>query len=185
MLYVTARTLGEGRRAGIVSAFGIAAGTLVHTGVVTFGLAQVVRQAPLLYDAIRFAGAAYLVFLGVSNLLTRAHGIDLPETGAASGWQTFTQGVVTNVLNPKVALFFLAFLPQFVRPDQGRVAWQLLTLGIVFNVSGTTVNCLVALGVNRVRGWLTGSARARLLLRRVPGVVFLGLGARLALDRAR
>src|SRR5437773_1261101 len=99
MLYVTARTLGEGRRAGIVSAFGIAAGTLVHTALVTFGLAQVVRQAPFLYDVIRYAGAAYLVFLGISNLVSRASGLDLPETDAASPGRIFVQGVVTNVLN--------------------------------------------------------------------------------------
>ncbi len=185
MLYVTARTLGEGRRAGIVSAFGIAGGTLVHTAVVTLGLAAIVRQAPLLYDVIRYAGAAYLVFLGLSNLLSRAHGLDLPETDASSPGRVFIQGVITNVLNPKVALFFVAFLPQFVRPGQGAIAWQLLTLAIVFNVSGTTVNCLVALGVNRVRGWLTRSTRAQILLRRVPAVVFIGLGARLALDRGR
>ena len=185
MLYVAARSIGEGRRAGIVSALGIAAGCLVHACLVAFGLSQVLRQAPLAYDAIRYAGAAYLLYLGVTSLVSRRQGLELPGAERASLRRVFWQGVVTNVLNPKVALFFLAFLPQFVDADAGHVTLQFLTLGLVFNVSGTIVNALVALGVSHVREWLTGSSRAQLVLHRVPGVVFIGLGARLALDRAR
>ena len=185
MLYVTARSLGEGRRAGILSSLGIAGGCLVHMFAVALGVSEAVRQAPLLYDTIRYAGAAYLVYLGVRALLAPLTALDLPQTNAASPRRIFMQGAVTNVLNPKVALFFLAFLPQFVDARRGRVALQLLSLGVIFNVSGTIVNVAVALGVSRVRRWLLTSRRSSAALQRIPGVVFLGLGARLALGDRR
>jgi len=189
MLYVTARSLGEGRRAGIVSSLGIAAGCLVHMLAVAFGVSQAMRQAPLLYDAIRYAGAAYLVYLGMRSLIAPVdadalQGSSLPGASSSS-WRIFGQGAVTNILNPKVALFFLAFLPQFVDSARGSVMLQLLLLGLAFNTSGTLVNIAVALGVSRVRGWLTTSRRPLALLQRVPGVVFIGLGLRLAFDEPR
>ena len=183
MLYVIARSLGEGRRAGLVSALGISAGCLVHACLVTFGLSQVLRQAPLAYDVVRYAGAAYLVYLGVTSLVRRTRALELPAAKRASLRRIFWQGVVTNVLNPKVALFFLAFLPQFVHADAGHVMLQLLALSLWFNISGTAVNALVALGVSHVRRWLTTSRRAQVAVQRVPGVVFIGLGARLAIAR--
>jgi threonine/homoserine/homoserine lactone efflux protein len=152
---------------------------------VALGVSEAVRQAPLLYDTIRYAGAAYLVYLGVRALLAPLTALDLPQTIAASPRRIFMQGAVTNVLNPKVALFFLAFLPQFVDARRGRVALQLLSLGVIFNVSGTIVNVAVALGVSRVRRWLLSSRRSSAALQRIPGVVFLGLGARLALGDRR
>jgi threonine/homoserine/homoserine lactone efflux protein len=181
MLYVTARSLGEGRGAGIISSLGIATGCCVHMLAVAFGVSQALQQAPLLYDAIRYAGAAYLIYLGVRSLISPVTPLDVPQTKPATASRIFVQGVVTNVLNPKVALFFLAFLPQFIDPARGSVIAQLLVLGFLFNTSGTLVNVAVAIAVSHVRRWLTTSRRSQVALQRIPGLVFLGLGARLAL----
>jgi len=184
MLYVAARGAAEGRGAGVASALGIAAGTLVHIALVALGLATVLAAVPIAYTAVRLAGAAYLIYLGM-RALVRPTGLADPALAPASRWLVFRQGVVTNVLNPKVALFFLAFLPQFVDPTRGSVAAQVLALGLLFNASGTLVNLGVALGASRVATRLRASGRAGLLLERATGVLFVALGVRLVLAAPR
>ena len=183
MLYVIARSTAEGTRAGVVSAFGIAAGTLVHLAAVALGLAALLEAVPLAYEVVRYAGAAFLLYLGVRALLSREAPTAGPVVARDSLGRIFRQGVVTNVLNPKVALFFAAFLPQFASPEHGSVLLQLVVLGLMFDLSGTTVNLLVAWGAgsagDRVRTRL-GPATA---WRRFTGLVFIGLGLRLALQR--
>jgi len=180
MLYVIARSVGQGRSAGIASAFGIAGGCLVHTLAVAFGLASLMMAVPVAYGLVKYAGAAYLVFLGIRALMgPQPMTADAPlreDTLTA----IFFQGVVTNVLNPKVALFFVAFLPQFVDAHLGHVALQIVFLGVLFNTSGTIVNVAVALaashGGKRMRTRLGNSP----IFRWVTGGVFIGLGVRLA-----
>jgi threonine/homoserine/homoserine lactone efflux protein len=180
MLYVAARSTAEGRRAGIVSALGIGAGTLVHITALALGLSAVLAAVPVVYDVVRFAGAAYLVWLGVRALLRpSAAPAETAITPAPLG-AVFRQGVITNVLNPKVALFFLAFLPQFVDPARGSAAAQIVALGLLFDTSGTIVNALVAIAASRAGGVLR-RGRAGHVLQRVTGGVFVLLGARLAL----
>jgi threonine/homoserine/homoserine lactone efflux protein len=185
MLYVAARSTSEGRRAGIVSALGIGAGTFVHIAALALGLSALLAAVPPLYDAVRLAGAAYLAWLGIRALLRPAptDAEDEPPPPASLG-AIFRQGVVTNVLNPKVALFFLAFLPQFVDPARGSAAAQIVALGLLFDTSGTIVNVLVALAASRAGGALRRGRAAR-VLHRVTGGVFLLLGARLALETRR
>jgi threonine/homoserine/homoserine lactone efflux protein len=181
MLYVAARSTSEGRRAGVVSALGIGAGTLVHIAALALGLSALLAAVPLLYDVVRLGGAAYLVWLGLRALLRPAEAHDDAPPPPASLATIFRQGVVTNVLNPKVALFFLAFLPQFVDPARGSAAAQIVALGLLFDTSGTIVNVLVALAASRAGGALRRGRAAR-VLHRVTGGVFLLLGARLALE---
>jgi threonine/homoserine/homoserine lactone efflux protein len=184
MLYVATRSTSEGRTAGVVSAFGIAAGTLVHITALALGLSALLAAVPLAYDAVRYAGAAYLLYLGARALLRPAPGgSDAAITPAALG-VVFRQGMVTNVLNPKVALFFLAFLPQFVDPARGNAVMQTVLLGLLFNTSGTIVNVLVALGASRAGSWLR-RGRAGQTLQRATGVIFVALGLRLALAGRR
>jgi len=185
MLYVIARSAGEGRAAGVVSALGIAAGCMVHTLAIALGLSSLLVAVPVAYDVVRYAGAAYLIYLGVRALLRPSTQAGAPPAPAPLD-AVFRQGVVTNVLNPKVALFFLAFLPQFVDPARGGVAWQLLALGVLFNTSGTLVNLGVALAASGAVRW--GRSRAgeqgerwRRHAQRFTGAVFVGLGLRLAL----
>jgi threonine/homoserine/homoserine lactone efflux protein len=179
MLYVAARSASDGPGAGIVSALGIAGGLVVHVTALALGLAALLAAVPMAYDIVRIAGAAYLVVLGVGLILRPPAlvGVTLPRsrTGAI-----FAQGVLTNVLNPKVALFFLAFLPQFVDRAAGPPAPQIVLLGTLFIVQGTLVNAGVALLASRATSWLRGKAARAAALQRATGVVFVGLGARLA-----
>jgi threonine/homoserine/homoserine lactone efflux protein len=206
MLYVAARGAAEGRRAGVVSALGIGAGTLVHITALALGLSALLAAVPLAYDAVRYAGAAYLVYLGGRALLARpaaATATDAPSLGTTASAATtrtteplppgrlaaiFRQGVLTNVLNPKVALFFLAFLPQFVDPARGSAVAQTVFLGLLFDCSGTIVNVAVALFASGARHrWLGrgGSARGAGALQRVTGAIFVALGVRIALAARR
>ena len=180
MLYVAARGAGEGRPAGIVSALGIGVGTLVHIALVAAGLAALLAAVPVAYMALRLGGAAYLVWLGVKALRAAPGDGAVAELPPAPLGAIFRQGVITNVLNPKVALFFLAFLPQFVDPARGDPALQVIVLGLLFDVSGTLVNLTVALASSRVAARLRSTSGTTRFVQRATGVLFIGLGARLA-----
>lgn len=181
MLYVITRSATEGRAAGIASALGIATGCVVHTVLVAAGVAGLLAAVPAAFTMVRFAGAAYLIFLGLRRLVARGDAGSGRTLAPAPLPRVYWQGVLTNVLNPKVAVFFLAFLPQFVNWRSGHVSLQLCGLGTLFNASGTTVNIVVALLASGAVRWTGGrwSARAQ----RASGVVFLGLGLRLAWKR--
>ena len=181
MLYVIARSVGEGRTAGIISSLGIAAGCLVHTLAVALGLAGLLEAVPVAFEMVKWMGAAYLVWLGVRALRKQGDSGGPPAVAGTSRSAIFRQGMLTNVLNPKVALFFLAFLPQFVDPERGPVALQLVSLGLLFNVSGTLVNILVAVLASGAGAWSRRRFGESPFMRRLTGVLFIGLGVRLAL----
>jgi threonine/homoserine/homoserine lactone efflux protein len=184
MLYISARSVAQGRRAGVLSALGVAGGGAVHTCLVAFGLAGLLARVPMAYDVIRYAGAAYLIYLGLRLLLESPSGAT-PLVPNESSRMVFVQGLITNVLNPKVALFFLAFLPQFADPARGALWWQFLILGAWFNLSGTLVNLTVALIASTGRRLALGGARSSRWLRNLSAAVFIGLGTRLALASNR
>lgn len=182
MTYVAARSLGQGRRAGLISALGISAGCLVHIVAASAGVAVLLRAWPRAYSLIRLAGAAYLLYLGISMWRSAGRGENLQAIAPAADGEIFRQGAITNLLNPKVAMFFLAFLPQFIDPARGPAGLQTLVLGLMFNVSGTLVNAAVA--------WLAGSARTllesrarRAWFQRASAAILTALGLRLALAR--
>lgn len=182
MLYVTARSVSDGRAAGVLSAFGIATGTLVHIAALALGLAALLTAVPLAYDAVRIVGAIYLVVIGIQLIArqrTAAAVANLPRSRLRV---IFMQAVITNVLNPKVALFFLAFLPQFVDRGAGPPVPQILLLGLLFNIQGTLVNVAVALLASRSTHWLRASEKRVALLQRMTGALFVALGARLAVS---
>jgi len=180
MLYVIARSIGQGRAAGIASALGITAGCFVHIFAVTFGLASLMMAVPTAYEIVKFAGATYLIYLGVRTLTTRQSKKAETPIKEASLRTIFLQGVVTNVLNPKVALFFLAFLPQFVNRNSN-VAAQIILLGVLFNTSGTTVNVIVALVASYTGIQFKNRIGSSSMFRWLTGGIFIGLGVRLAL----
>jgi threonine/homoserine/homoserine lactone efflux protein len=182
MTYVAARSLGQGRRAGWISALGISAGCVVHIAGAAAGVAVLLRAWPSAYAGLRIAGAAYLIYLGVGMQWNAGRGDALHPVADASDRDIFRQGVITNVLNPKVAMFFLAFLPQFIDPARGPAGAQTLALGLAFNLSGTLVNAVVA--------WAAGAARTllesrdgRAWFQRASGAILTALGLRLALAR--
>lgn len=185
LLYIAARSLGQGWPAGAASAFGIAAGCLVHTAAAALGISALLLAAPLAYDAVRLAGAAYLVWLGVQALRQRAVPATVSALPAAPLRRVFWQGFATNVMNPKVALFFLAFLPQFADPVRGAFALQVLVLGLIFIFNGLWVCLLVARGAAAMADWARRRSTAMGWIQRGSGALLVGLGLHLALDRSR
>ncbi|MDB5367188.1 MAG: Lysine exporter protein [Rhodospirillales bacterium] len=180
MLYVITRSVGQGRAAGLASALGIAAGCFAHILAAAFGLTALLAAVPSAFDAVRLSGAAYLVWLGFRQLgLRRGTAVMSHAPSAAPLGRIFRQGVATNLLNPKVALFFLAFLPQFVDPARGDTALQFLALGTLFDVNGLLVLTAIVLAASRLRGLFDGGGAQR-TLERVMGAAFIALGVRLA-----
>ena len=181
VLYIVARSTGQGRKAGIVSVLGISAGCLVHIVAAAAGLSALMMALPAAYEVMRYLGAAYLVFLGLRKLFTRrARVVASGVLPAQSLRRIFWQGVLTNVLNPKVALFFLAFLPQFTSAAHGSLPLQFLVLGAIFELNGSLVNLGYALVASRLGDWLRSRWGAAGLLDRLTGTIFVGLGLRLA-----
>jgi len=181
VLYILGRSLSQGRSAGVLSALGIGAGCLVHVVAAALGLSALMLTLPGAYDAVRLAGAAYLVWLGVKALRSSAGALQVQALTPVSPRRIFWQGALTNVLNPKVALFFLAFLPQFADPGRGPLAPQLLLLGAIFTVNGTLVCIAFALAASRLGAWLKTRYGVTRLLDRATGLLFIALGLRLAL----
>jgi len=182
MLYVIGRSVGQGRKAGIVSALGIFAGCWVHILAAAFGIAAILRSSPLAFNIVRYAGAAYLVYLGMRLIASRSN-LSTQPLKTENLDSIFRQGVITNVLNPKVAIFFLAFLPQFIDAHRGSVLLQILVLGLIFNVGGTLVNLVVAYAGGTLGQLLRRNARVARLQQWFTGLLFIGLGARLVWQR--
>jgi len=182
MLYVIGRSVGQGRKAGVVSALGIFAGCWAHIVAAAVGIATLLRSSPMAFNMVRYAGASYLVYLGIKIVVQRSR-LETEQLPVESLSNIFRQGVITNVLNPKVALFFLAFLPQFVDARRGSVALVILSLGFIFNLGGTLVNLGVAYAGGTLGDLLRRSPRFALIQKWFTGMVFIGLGARLAWQR--
>ena len=182
MLYVATRSTGLGRKAGIVSALGIMGGCMVHIFAAVIGLSALIMSSVYAFTIIKWLGAVYLVWLGLKSMFSRASSFLVQQTVTDTRYsRLFWQGVVTNVLNPKVALFFLAFLPQFIDPSKGSTAWQILMLGTWFNFSGTVVNIIVAIVFGRMGSWLSRSPWFTRWQGRLTGLVLVSLGLKLAL----
>lgn len=187
MTYVIARSAGQGRLAGISSAFGISAGSLVHSLLAAVGLSALVMQSEVAFQIIKFAGAAYLLYLAWKAWRSGSKDVGQPSRPRADLGRIFTEGLLTNLLNPKVALFILAFLPLFVDPARGSVAGQILFLGLLFNIGGTAVNIVVACTVDRIVAALRERSgrtqRVVLLMRRLSALVFVYLAVQFALGQ--
>jgi threonine/homoserine/homoserine lactone efflux protein len=176
VLYIVTRSIDQGRFAGFVSALGISLGGLVHVAAATIGLSSLLASSATAFAVVKYAGAAYLVFLGVRRLLTREMVDVIDAAPARPRRRLFLDGVVVNILNPKTALFFLAFLPQFVDPDGTAAPFQIFVLGLIFVVIALSSDSVWALTAGTLGGWLKRS-RAYLAVRRwVSGVVFVALG---------
>ena len=185
-MYILGRTLTGGRRAGVASAFGIIVGSLIHTLAAAAGLSVLLATSPLAFTAVKLCGAAYLVFLGAKILFTPSTVTGADETAGfvrGGSRSAFTQGVLTNVLNPKVALFFLAFLPQFIDPGSATKTLAFLLLGATFITTGTIWCLVLVFAAARLRGFFIDNPNRRTLVNRATGGLFIVLGARLAWSR--
>jgi threonine/homoserine/homoserine lactone efflux protein len=176
VLYVVARSIHEGRGAGIASVLGIHVGTLVHIAAATLGLSAIVVSSAVAFTVVKVAGAVYLVGLGLWTLLSRRAETEVALGGRRNLRRAFAQGIVVNVLNPKTALFFLAFLPQFVDADAAHPAAQIAFLGLLFAALGLVTDSLWALAAGTAGGLVRGSRRFVQAQRYVAGSVYVGLG---------
>ena len=180
MTYVMARAFAQGRRAGLVSALAITAGSLVHTLAAAVGLAAVIAASPQAFAVVKYLGAGYLLYLAVKLILSRPGGA-ASTLGPARLARVFWEGVLVNVLNPKVALFMLAFLPQFVDPEGPHAVAQILILGTLFNLGGTMVNLTVAMMASAGGERLRHSTLFHRWLNRIAGGLLAALAVRLVL----
>ncbi len=185
MLYVASRSLGQGRAAGVLSAFGVITGTFIHLGAAAVGLSELFRYSPVAFDVVRYAGAVFLLYLAWRVL---RGGDDLSAvTGRAPAGRgrVFLEGAATNVLNPNVALFYISFLPQFVDPGRGSVALQIIILGSFLNMAGLAVKLTVAMTAGGLGDWLRRNPRIARLQRWATASILAGLALRIALPDRR
>lgn len=183
LIYIITRGIDQGRRAAIVSALGVETAMLFHIGAAVLGLSALVASSDLAFNVVKFAGAAYLIWIGVSNLRARPTDLQLPSAGRAPSMRRmFAQGVIINLLNPKVGLFFLAFLPQFVDAGRGDSTGQILILGGVFLAIATISDLLYALASGWIGTWLKTRAAVARQRERFAGVVYILLGVVAALS---
>lgn len=182
-IYVLTRGVAQGRVAALVSALGVSTGLVMHTSLAALGLSALLQQSATAFQVVKYVGAAYLIYLGIKMILSRE---DFSPAGGEARrvepWTVFRQGLASNVLNPKVAVFFLAFLPQFVSPAAGGAALQLLALGLAFALLALGFLALLAYFAGSAGEWLRRRPGLARLLRWASGSVLAGLGVRLALS---
>jgi threonine/homoserine/homoserine lactone efflux protein len=189
VLYIVTRSVDQGRAAGLASVCGVHVGTLLHVAAAALGLSALLVSSATAYDTVRWLGAAYLVWLGVRRLLARDEDVAAaaagPDARRPGLGRIFAQGVVVNVLNPKTALFFFAFLPQFVDTSRGSVPFQVVVLGAAFVLLGLLSDGAYALLASTGAGWLRRRPRVARASRLVSGGVLISLGVTTALAGSR
>jgi threonine/homoserine/homoserine lactone efflux protein len=182
MLYVASRSISQSIKAGIISALGIFFGCFVHIIAAVLGLSIIIVRSANLFNIVKFAGAAYLIYLGIKALIGKKENRqDRKNTVKVDQWKLFKQGIVTNALNPKVAVFFLSFLPQFIDPLSPLFKVQLFTLGIWFDLQGTLVLVIVAIVLGKAKGFFKQNPKIWLIQEKITGIILIGLGIKVAL----
>jgi len=185
MLYVLARSLAGGRREGVLSSLGTFVGGMVHVLAAAGGVSIVLARSAVAFATVKYAGAAYLCFLGVRMILdARREGNSLPTNALSPVRNPFWQGIATEVLNPKTALFFLSFIPQFVNRESGHVFWQFLLLGTISVVLNTSADLVVTMFAGPLGNRIRSSAKFRRTQRTATGTIMIGLGTYLAASKA-
>ena len=182
-IYIVSRSISQGRKAGVLSVCGIGCGALVHIGFAALGLSSILATSSVAFAVVRYIGAAYLIFMGVSILRSRSRdGLKIDDSNRPISYgRIFRQGFFTNLLNPKVALFFLSFLPQFVSPANGHGAVPFLILGLTFLATGTLWCFFLAWSAASLSKSLRKNSRIATWLQKSCGAIFILLGLRVAL----
>ena len=187
-MFILGRSLAQGRKAGLLSVMGIMTGVLVHTSLAAFGLSAIFATSDLAFNVVKTIGALYLIWIGAGFLMKKEDTAptDNPTNDDFKPWAIYRQGVLTNVLNPKVSLFFLSFLPQFVAPQAEFVFLPFLLLGLIFFTTGS-IWCLILVGgATWLRNWLKRDRSFFSgIMSKMTGILFIGLGFKLALTQTR
>jgi threonine/homoserine/homoserine lactone efflux protein len=185
VLYVVARSIDQGHRAGLVSVLGLSAGVFVHIAAAVAGISAILLASATAFGIVKTLGAGYLIYLGLRVLFARRKAAGVNAVVPRAMHRLFMDGVFVSILNPKIALFFLAFLPQFVQPSRGPVPQQILLLGLIYVALALITDSGYALLADRVRRWLGGRIAQGPMPRYVSGSVYLGLGVSTALTGQR
>ena len=182
MLYVASRSISQGTRAGIVSALGISVGCFVHILAAVLGISIIIAKSAYAFEIIKFAGAGYLIYLGVKSIITKPN-VDTKneKPSKADYWKLFKQGIITNALNPKVAIFFLSFLPQFIDTASPYFKIQLFTLGVWFDLQGSLLLIIVVFILGKAKNFFKQKPKLWLIQEKITGFILIGLGVRIAL----
>lgn len=185
VLYILAQSLGQGRRAGLASVLGLSTGALVHVAAATAGLSAILMTSAAAFTVVKMSGAAYLVYLGIRTLLTRPPSDRIGTPPPRALRRVFADGILVSILNPKIAVFFLAFLPQFVEPGRGPVPQQILLLGLLYVALALVTDATYAVVAGSLRHWLSGRVLDGPLPRYASGLLYIGLGVGTAISGRR
>ena len=183
MLFCLGQGIKSGPAAGNAASFGIATGALIHTMLAGLGLAALVAAHPVALDVLRWAGIAYLVWLAIGAFRSTDQHLKPAQTKRSGAFSAWRDGIVVNLLNPKIIVFVLAFIPQFVDASRGSVLLQFLIFGLILNIGGTIINCLVGSFAGKIGQVLSRSAKIARAFQIATGCIFLGLAAKLAIDK--
>lgn len=178
-VFVLTQSALYGKGSGVLVTLGLSTGLIVHTTAVAFGVAAIFQTSVVAFIALKMVGAIYLLYLAWQAFRASASQLETPKSNLRSGWALYRRGIIMNITNPKVSIFFLAFLPQFASPAQGSLAPQIFILGGVFIIVSFVIFSAIAVLAGTLGGWLNSSPKAQIYLNRVAGVVFAGLAFKL------
>ena len=178
-IFVLMQSVLHGRRAGIIVTLGLCTGLLGHTLAVTLGVSAIFQVSTWAFTALKLIGAAYLIYLAWGAFKASAEELPLTEQPVLSRWSLYKRGILMSSTNPKLAIFFMAFLPQFADPEKGGLSFQLMLLGGLFIIVGFVVMSLFAVLSGTIKGWLRDSERGQSVINKLAGTVFLGLALKL------
>ena len=181
--WIVAQTVAGGTRRGVQAGLGLETATLIHALAAGLGLSALLATSAMAFEVLKYAGAAYLVWLGIKTWREKSVAPIAFVPAASNGRHVYRRSVLTGVLNPKVAVFFLAFLPQFVHPERGLVWLQFIVLGLLLSIIGFSNSCVLAFAIGRFGRRLSGNPRIARWRQRLMGTVFVGLGVRLAVQQ--
>lgn len=184
-MYILSRSISQGRRAGIYSVLGISTGALIHTLFASFGLSLILAKSAFAFNLVKYIGVAYLVYLGIKMIIEKNNLFDNKnqKIEVTDLMKIYRQGLFTNVLNPKVALFFLSFLPQFINPEFANGPIPFLILGLTFTTTGTTWCFVLAYSASFITQALRNNDKIGKTMQKLSGLVFIGLGIKILIDR--
>ncbi len=184
LIYILSKTIAQGKKVGIASSLGVCSGALVHVFAAALGLSAILATSATAFSVVKYIGAAYLIYLGLQALRSKGMSFEIPIKNniKTSAWKAFRQGALVDILNPKVAIFFMAFLPQFIRPEVGHDSAQILILGVLVILVAIPVEFLLVFTAAQTTGFFRENRKFSVWLDRIMGSVLIGLGVRLALS---
>jgi len=183
-MYILSRSISQGKRAGVLSVLGIVTGTVFHIAFATLGLSIVLAKSAVAFETVKYLGAGYLIYLGIKSMLSKSEALELDQKQKKTNYKRiYFSGILTNILNPKVALFFLAFLPQFINPSYQNSSISFLALGLTFMIIGTSWCFILVFFSAKLSNSMRKNTKIKLWLDRITGGVFIALGIKLALSK--